>query len=351
MRMDKLRMKMEEHKLDAFLISKGENIWYLSNFTGGSDASLLITPTRQCIITDGRYFEQVARECPDWELVKNENGLIAALSGLCEGIQHIGIESHYMTVEVLNLLKDELKVEFHPCSNWIETQRLVKDETELEFLRSVAAIGDQVFSQICTEIRPGVPERHIAARIAFLLKEGGCSGESFDTIAVSGKNAALPHGQPSSKELASGDMLTIDMGGFYHGYAGDMTRTVAISEASSKLRDIYGKVLEAQELGVASVCSGMESREVDGIVRGQLKKYDLDRYFVHGLGHGVGLEIHEQPRVSYASDAVLEENMVVTIEPGVYIPGWGGIRIEDTVIVKNGGCEVITLSDKKLIII
>jgi Xaa-Pro aminopeptidase/Xaa-Pro dipeptidase len=183
------------------------------------------------------------------------------------------------------------------------------------------------------------------------LVENGAARESFATIAVAGENAALPHGQPGNRNLIRGDMLTLDFGGFFQGYAGDMTRTVIIGEASSKLRDIYQHVLEAQELGVSLVKAGVSCRDIDVQVRTRLGKYGLEDYFQHGTGHGVGLEIHEIPRLSRLSDDILEEGMVVTVEPGVYIPGWGGVRIEDTVIVKKGECEIITHSNKSLLII
>ncbi|MDD3365118.1 MAG: Xaa-Pro peptidase family protein [Syntrophomonas sp.] len=346
-----MRQFMKENRLDVFMVTKPENIRYLSAFSGGSDAKLVISSDGQYILTDSRYIEQAKRECPDWELMQEHVGRLDSLASICDKYNRLAVESHCLSYDQFQQYANRLKSELVPLANTIERHRVVKDELELDLLRTSARIGDSVFSQICLEIQEGVSEKHIANRITYLLKEGGSSRESFDTIAVAGENAALPHGQPGNRLLSRGDMLTLDFGGFYQGYAGDMTRTVMIGEASPKLRDIYQQVLEAQELGVSLINAGVSCREIDVQVREVLRKYGLDIYFQHGTGHGVGLEIHEIPRLSPLSDDILQEGMVVTVEPGVYIPGWGGVRIEDTVIVKKGGCEIITHSDKRLLII
>lgn len=350
-RIDKMRREMEQRKIDVFLVTSPENIRYLSGFSGGSDARLLVSADHKYIITDSRYVEQTAIECPDWELVKASAADTKPLSALTDGRLNLAFESSNISYDDYLQLQANLKLELQPEKNLLENLRKIKDEDELNRLRTAARIGDQVFSQICQEIKVGISERAIAARIVTLLKESGCSKEAFDTIAVAGENAALPHGQPGSYCLQPGDMLTMDFGGFYQGYAGDMTRTVAINQASPQLRNYYAQLREAQELGVSLIQAGMDGQELDQKVRDCLKKYQLDGYFAHSTGHGVGLEVHEAPRLSRSSQDILEENMVVTVEPGIYIPGWGGIRIEDTVIVKKGGCEVITHSNKDLIIL
>jgi Xaa-Pro aminopeptidase len=342
---------MEQKGTDAFLVTKPENIRYLSGFTAGADAKLLITPTQQLLFTDARYWEQADLECPDWELVKETTAGLDRLVEKVTACEHLALEGHYTTIELYRKLEAHLGHRLVPMSNTIEELRQVKDESELKRLRQAAQIGDEVFTEIIPYIKTGVTERQIASRIVYLLREKGCEKESFDTIAVSGPNAALPHGQPGDRVLNKGDMITLDFGGFYQGYAGDMTRTVVIGPVSDNLRDKYLRLLEAQQLGITAIRSGREGKEIDSIVRKRLEKYELAAYFTHGTGHGVGLEIHEKPSLSRLSDSILEENMVVTVEPGIYIPGWGGIRIEDTVIVKDGGCEVITHSDKSLIIL
>ncbi len=346
-----MRQEMALLQIDALLVTRPENIRYLSGFTGGRDGKLLVTEEHCYIFSDARYFEQIAREAPDWELVEGNGFSLDSLAGICDNFKRLGFESQDISYDLYQQMEQKLPGKLVALANTIEKFRMIKDETELAVLRGAAGAGDTVFQQICQELQPGITEQYIANRIGWLLREGGCSKESFDTIAVAGANAALPHGQPGSYRLKSGDMLTLDFGGFYQGYAGDMTRTVIIEKADSRFKDYYFYLLEAQELGVSLVKAGVNCRELDGKVRHCLSKYGLDSYFRHGTGHGLGLEVHEAPRLSPSSQAILEENMVVTVEPGIYIPGWGGIRIEDTVIVKNGGCEVITHSDKGLLII
>lgn len=351
-RINKMLLFMEENQLDAFLVSKAENIRYLSGFTGGEDARLLLSPERCYIFTDSRYFEQVARECPDWELVESRPPGLEELQRVSSGFTRLGVESHAISYNDYGELEQSLPAELVPLVNVVEKLRQVKDEDELQMMRKAARIGDEVFSDLCRhKIAPGASERELASEIAYLLRRKGCDKEAFDTIALSGDNAALPHGRPGERRLVAGDMLTMDFGGFYSGYAADMTRTVAIGAAQGELPSRYQAVLESQRLGVAMVKAGVTCREIDMAVRDCLEQQGLGPYFQHSTGHSLGLQIHETPAVSSRSDAVLEENMVITIEPGIYIPGWGGIRIEDTVIVKNGGCEVITHSDKSLLII
>ncbi len=350
-RIDKIRYKLEENKLDAMLVSKPENIRYLSGFTGGSDAVLLLSSQNQYIFTDSRYTEQVQRECPGWDLRLEKPPGREELINLSRMYKHIGFESQFVTHYEHMELNKNLMGQLIPLTGLVEELRLIKDEEELDYLRQAAHIGDRVYDKICSIIRAELSEKHIANQIVYYLKEFGCDKESFDTISVSGVNAALPHGQPGDKLLRPGDMLTLDYGGFLQGYASDMTRTIAVAKADQSLIDKYRAVLEAQITGLNLVKEGVSCKEIDETVRNCLKKYSLDKYFIHGTGHGVGLEIHEAPRVSFSSSEILRKNMVITIEPGIYISGWGGIRIEDTVIVKDGGCEIITHSDKELLII
>lgn len=351
-RIKKMLLYMEGNELDAFLVSKGENICYLSGFTGGEDARLLLTPQYRYILTDSRYFEQVKRECPDWELVESRSPGLEELQKVSAQLDRIGIEGHVISYSFYRELEQFQLNKLVPLTDVVEKLRQVKDEGELQMIREAARIGDEVFTELCRyKIAPGVSERELASQIVYLLRNKGCDNEAFATIALAGENAALPHGQPGERRLKPGDMLTLDFGGFYSGYAADMTRTVAIKEAPADFCHRYQVLLEAQNLGVSLVKAGAACRDIDTAVRNYLEKHGLAECFQHSTGHSLGLEIHEAPAISSRSDAVLEENMVVTIEPGIYIPGWGGIRIEDTVIVKNGGCEVITHSDKNLLII
>lgn len=351
LRIYRLRQILMVNHLEAILVTKPENIRYLSGFTSGSDAKLVVSHTEAYILTDGRYLEQAGRECPDWELVPVQGSGLDSLKAICDKYSSLAFESNHMTYGLFLQVQSRLKAALSPHSDIIEQLRQQKDATELHRLRAAATIGDEVFRRICLEIEAGWSELQVANRISGYLKELGCSREAFPTIAVSGENAALPHGQPGQRLLCRGDMLTMDFGGFYQGYAGDMTRTIAIGDISPRLRDLYDQVLDAQQQGVASIKAGIRGQEVDRLVRVELARRGLDAYFLHSTGHGLGMEIHEFPTLSIHSQDVLEDNMVVTVEPGIYIPGWGGIRIEDTVIVRPDGCEVITASTKELLII
>ncbi|MDD2510235.1 MAG: Xaa-Pro peptidase family protein [Syntrophomonas sp.] len=342
---------LEKNEIDALLVSKAENIRYLSGFTGGSDARLLISPGEKYILTDSRYREQVKQECPDWQLREEKPPGLKQLVELSQSYKRIGFEAHNISYSYYSELQQSLKSDLQPISQLIEGLRQVKDEMELKLIRESARIADAVFSDICLKLKPGISERDIASEIVYLLRQKGCDKESFDVIVVSAENAALPHGRPGNRRLASGDMVTLDFGGFYEGYTADMSRTIAVSKASARLQELYQALLLAQEKGISMVKAGQSCREIDQVVRQSLKAFGLDQYFIHGTGHGLGLEIHEQPRLSPLSEAVLEENMVVTIEPGIYIAGWGGLRIEDSVIVKDKYGEVITRSEKNLLVL
>jgi Xaa-Pro aminopeptidase/Xaa-Pro dipeptidase len=346
-----LRKTMADMGLEALLISAPSNIRYLSGFTAGADARLLLTLQDQFIFTDSRYREQVWLECPEWQYQEEKTAGLEKLSGVVQGLPRIGFEEAYIDYAFYRRLEQIKPCVWEPVTGLVESRRRIKSPQELGLLREAARIGDQVFKEILPLIGSGSGEKALADIIAHLLRQKGCEKEAFDAIVVSGENAALPHGRPGDRHLRPGDMVTMDFGGFYQGYAGDMTRTVAVSYAPDRLRDTYQKVKEAQQTGLDSIRAGISGREVDQRVRQCLQKYQLDHCFTHSTGHGVGLDIHEGPTLSASSGDILEENMVVTVEPGVYIPGWGGIRIEDTVIVTKNGAEIITHSTKELLIL
>ena len=251
-RLLRLYKLLEEEAIEALLVSKEENIRYLSGFTGGSDARLLISPGEKYILTDSRYREQAERECPDWQLWEEKPPGLKQLVELSQVYKKIGVEAHaisYSFYGTATVLKSDLQ----PVSQLIEGLRQVKDETELKLIRESARIADTVFSEICLKLKPGISERDIASEIVYLLRQKGCDKESFDVIVVSAENAALPHGQPGNRRLAAGDMVTLDFGGFYEGYTADMSRTIAISKASARLQELYQALLLAQEKGIAMV--------------------------------------------------------------------------------------------------
>lgn len=342
---------MQERKLDAFLVTKAENIFYLSGFTGGSDARLLIDDQEAIILTDGRYLEQADNECPGWTIIEEKPPGWGELSRLGRRIEKLGFEAHDISYQFYSQLEQSLPSELIPLENMVEMLRIHKEAGELHCLKESARIGDEVLQELLGQIRVGVSEAQLANQISFLLREKGCSKESFDTIVLAGEHAALPHGHPGNRLLVDGDMLTMDFGGFFEYYAGDMTRTVAVGKANPRFRELYQVLLDAQMAALDKITGGVEACVVDKAARAVLQKADLEMYFKHSTGHGLGLEIHEYPSLSQRSGAILYENMVVTVEPGIYIPGWGGIRIEDTVVVQSNGCEIITRSDKGLLIV
>ncbi len=350
-RVDRLRTEMSRMGQEAHLVHKGENIRYLSGFTGGTDGVLLVTETAKFLLTDGRYTEQAAREAPDWTLMELKGDMTEAIRELCGGFKSVVLEAHAVTWQQYLAYKARLGVELVPGTETIERLRMIKDAEEIACLKGAGKAGDAVFADILATVGPGMTEMEVASRIVSGLKANGCSGESFATIAITGTKTALPHGQPDETALRAKDTLLMDYGGFYHGYAGDMTRTIFLGEPSTLFRDRYQIVLEAQLTGLKAVKAGVKCSEVDREVRKVLEKYGLSQYYVHATGHGVGLEIHEAPRVGSRSDTVLKDNMAVTVEPGIYIPGWGGIRIEDSVIVHGDSCEPLTHSGKELIVI
>ncbi|MBO8159228.1 MAG: aminopeptidase P family protein [Thermosyntropha sp.] len=342
---------MKNKGIDAFLVNKPENIYYLSGFTGGVDGKLLILDDEQYVITDTRYEEQVKNEAPDFALLLGRFPYIDSLNAIEHKFEKLGIEGKVISYYEYEMLKKNLDVSLVPLEGLVEEIRMIKEEEELDFIRKAAGIGDSVFEEICLFIKPGIYEKQIADKIIFLLREKGCEKEAFEVIALSGRNASLPHGRPGAKPIEDGDMLTLDYGGFFGRYASDMTRTVSVGKPSDYLKDVYFEVLRAQKIGLSMVKAGVSCREVDKAVRDYLEGCGLGEYFVHSTGHGLGLEIHENPALSPHCDIILQENMVVTVEPGVYVPGTGGVRIEDTVIVKQDGCEIITRADKELRII
>lgn len=351
-RLDRVRLWMEEKNIDAVLISNAQNIYYLSGFSGGEDGLLLID--RQChyVLTDSRYHEQCRLECPGAVIWDNRKGnLFDALAEHSGKYRRIAAETHHISHDSFTRLQVVLGGELLSLQEYIESLRRIKDDNELERLRTSGRIGDQALDRVVKGLRTETTEREIAANLALQMKKLGCSGESFDTIVLFGPGAALPHGRPGDSQPVPGGPALFDFGGYFQHYTADMSRTFAFRKADPIFRDRYQAVLEAQQAGLEQVKAGVHARQIHLAVVRTLARYGLDQYFVHSTGHGIGLDIHEQPRISDKSTDILERGMVVTIEPGVYLPGWGGIRIEDSVIVEDRGCERITLSGKELVII
>jgi Xaa-Pro aminopeptidase len=353
-RLERLRRVLEQQKLAAYLVAVPQNVRYLSGFSGGADAMLLVTGTEQYIFTDSRYQTQAGQESADWRLVLVKKGLIAGAVGLLQRLQPatLGFEADYLTCSQYLLLQEQLEgTELQPAGGVIEAFRQVKDEQEIALLREAAAITCAAYRGVLGEIATGVTEMEIAGLIECNMRRLGGGSPAFETIVAAGERGALPHGLASERKLQRGDLVVLDLGATYQGYCGDLTRTVAVAVCGEKERQVYELVRQAQLQAVQAVRAGVTGGEVDAVARGYLTEAGYGDYFNHSLGHSVGLYIHEGPRLAPGSDTVLQAGMVVTVEPGVYLPGWGGVRIEDTVLVTERGCDILTPISKELAVI
>lgn len=351
---EELNAVFKEKMIEAVLVSDGYNMRYLSGFRGAT-GYLYITSRRQVLLTDSRYTTQAKEEAPDFEVleISNQKGYGAFINKLTgtDGIHVIGFENYHMIyadiMELREACSDELVWE--GIGDSLNRLRIVKNERELSYMEQAQSIADGAFSHIIEILKPGLTELQVAAELEFYMKSHGANGTSFDTIAASGIHSAMPHAMPSAKALEPGDFLTMDFGCMYEGYCSDMTRTVVIGKASAKQKEIYHIVLEAQLAALDVIKAGMRGCDVDKVARDVIEKAGYGAYFGHGLGHSVGLYIHEEPRLSPKCGEVLKENVIQTVEPGIYIPEFGGVRIEDIVIVKENGCQNMTHSTKELL--
>lgn len=352
-RLKNLRNRLKKSEADALLVTKRENYMYLSGFTGTS-AFLVITGNRALLMTDFRYTEQAAAQAPDYTIVKYQGNVINALKGMIEdnGIEKLAFEDRSMTVSTYTELREKLGIKaFVPFGSTIEELRQVKDEEELKMIKKAVEIADGTFTHILGVIKPGIREVELAAEMEYHMKKLGATGPSFDTIVASGVRAAMPHGVASEKKLEAGDVITFDFGALYKGYCSDMTRTVFLGSAKDELRRIYGIVLEAHNRSKEGARRGKTGKEVDLIARKIIAEAGFGDNFGHGLGHAVGLEIHEEPRFSMTCATQIKDGMVMTIEPGIYVGGLGGVRIEDMVVVRGDSPETLTASTKELLVV
>ena len=321
-----------------------------SGFRGDSSA-LLIGKNIRKLITDGRYLEQAITQAKNFTLVEQTEGLYKKIVEEIKisGCKKIGIEGLVMTVAEHNYLNKELDgVEFKSIA--LDTLRQVKDAAEISQIRVACEIADDAFKKILTVIKPGIREIEVAADLEYFMRRLGSEEAAFLTIVASGWRGSLPHGTATDKKICAGELVTLDFGATYGGYRSDMTRTICVGRASDDQKKIYNLVLDAQLYGLEIITAGKGGVELDAAVRDRLTNAGYGDYFVHGLGHGVGLEIHEEPRLSKRSKCEqLPPNMIVTDEPGLYIENFGGVRIEDTVLVTSGKAESLTHSPKTLI--
>ena len=343
---------LQKRSIGAVLISNGNNMRYISGFAGET-GYVYISEKRHAVVTDFRYTIQAEIEAEGYEIITIGNGgYEVALNEIlkADGIERLGFEAEDMLFATYNKLKDNLVVqELVPLGNEITAMRRIKTPRELEYIKQAEAIGDQVFTDILDFIKPGMTELEVAARIEYLLKVKGASGCSFPAIVASGVNSSMPHAVPTSKKIEVGDFLTMDFGCVYEGYCSDMTRTIVIGKASEKQKEVYETVLKAQLAALDFLKAGVTGKEVDKVARDIIYNAGYEGCFGHGLGHSVGLHIHENPRLSMLEEDIIEAGMTETVEPGIYIKGFGGVRIEDLVVVTEEGYDNFTFSNKKLI--
>ena len=350
-RLQALRAVLAEKGLDAVIITKYVNLHYFSGFRG-DDTTLVIGMNDAMLITDSRYTEQAGQQAPLFEIVEQKDGLLAKTAECVKkiGAQKVGFEGNAIIYDYYAKLGELLDgCEFNTPLK-LDTLRQIKDAEEIANIRKACEIVDIAFADMLTYIRPGMTEVQAAAHLENCMRENGSEGPSFTTIMASGVRGSLPHGIATDKVINEGEFVTMDFGAFFGGYASDITRTICMGKADEKQRKIYKAVLESQLLGLSKIKPGVSGKSVHEAVQANLAKYDLAQYFGHGLGHSLGLEIHEEPRLSLKSTCeALQPGMLVTDEPGVYLPGWGGLRIEDTVLVTETGCEPLTKAPKELI--
>jgi len=340
-----------QQKLDVALITSPVNVRYLTGFTG-SNSLLILTPTTSLLLTDPRYAIQVAQEADAKQKRVVKGPLLAqATEWLKEKkARWIGVEAGHLTYGSLQTLDDQLpkRCKIVPLDDSLEKQRALKSPAEIARIRHSVDVNSQAFERALKTLKPGVTEAQFAAEIDYRMRRLGAEQTAFETIVASGKHSALPHAKPRQAAIGAHAIVLVDMGAQVGGYMSDMTRMVHLGKPGRRFADLHAAVLEAQLEGVAAVRAGVKAGDVDAATRKPLKRQKLDKYFVHSTGHGLGLEIHEGPRIGKGSETVLEEGMVITIEPGAYVEGFGGIRIEDTVLVTKTGCEILTPTPKEL---
>jgi len=351
-RLRKLRTSIAENGLDAILLSQPENRRYLSGFIGSS-GWLLISGQNAILATDFRYVAQAKGELPDFEIIRTKGELCDWLPGLVSdlGWQKLGFEANFISYEGYHKLSEVMKtkqvnIELVPTTGIVEQLRSIKEPEELGFITKAVELVDAAFEQAKAIIRPGMTEKEAAWEIEKILRQEGSEGIPFEIIVASGPNSALPHARPTAKTIRSDEPVLIDMGAKINGYCSDFTRTLFLGKADKMFREIYNIVLKAQTTAIEGIESGMDASQADRLARSIIEQAGYGDAFGHGLGHGVGLAVHEFPMLGPSSSDLLADGMVFTIEPGIYLAGQGGVRIEDMVVLENGKARVLTKAKK-----
>lgn len=351
-RIERLRQLLADHELEALLVSNAVNRRYLSGFTGSS-GWLVITNDEALLFTDFRYREQAPEQAAEFRVVEHGPLAIETIAETLReiGVQQLAFEQHDVSYAAYRSYEEKLGIPLIPADTLVEKLRMVKDEQEVALIRQAAELVDRTFEHMLGILRPGMTELEAAQELEFYMRRHGADGTSFETIVASGIRSSLPHGAASSKVLKAGDFVTMDFGAYMNGYCSDITRTVVLGQATDRHREIYETVLEAQMLALEAIKPGMSGAEADEVARTFITQRGYGEYFGHGLGHGLGMEIHEEPRLSRNGSVTLAPGMIVTVEPGIYIPRFGGVRIEDDVVVTADGVERLTTSSKQLYVI
>jgi Xaa-Pro aminopeptidase len=351
-RIKKVQEHIKKENLDGLIITRLISIRYLCGFSGSSGL-LIVRPNSANFITDFRYKEQSKKEVKGAKVIISKADSIAELKELKQlhgkNLRY-GYESDYLTCRDMQRILSGLgNVLLLPTIDAVEQFSMVKDNSEIAMIQKAAEITDLAFERMLGYIGPGIKESEVRAELEYQLMSLGSEKPAFDTIVASGYRSALPHGVASDKKIQKGDFVTLDFGAQYNGYVSDLTRTVVVGKATSRQKKIYDIVLKAQLLAINKVKDGVEGKMVDKIARDYIKKFGFDKYFGHGLGHGIGVYVHSKPSLGPRSQDILRRGNVVTIEPGIYLPGWGGVRIEDDVVVTTTGCRVLTKAPKKML--
>lgn len=352
-RLTKARRKMTDEGIEAVLVTHNANVFYLSGFSGSS-GFILLTLEDAFLYTDFRYLQQAEEQARFFEVVRvtGSNDYESAAAFLKKkGLKTLYLEEAHITLREYNQLQEKIRliaaaVELLPLHNFFEELRALKEDSEIELIKSAAAAADEALRQTVSLLKPGMTELEVASELEYRLRRGGSERLPFDIIVASGVRSSLPHGVATGKLINEGELVTIDCGAVYGGYSSDVSRTFVLGSPSQKQQEIFDLVLEAQQLGIGSLKSGVECSSVDALVRNYLQKRGYGSCFGHGLGHGVGIEVHELPTLSPRGKGTLQEGMVFTVEPGIYLEGWGGVRIEDLVVLTPGGPRIITAVEK-----
>lgn len=351
-RVKNVQDKLSKYNIDALLVTNMFNVRYLANFTG-TTGLVVITKDEAYFVTDFRYTEQAAEEAKGFTIVKNEGPIFEEVAKIVQEdkIENLGFEQENITYAVYNQINDIIPCELVPVTGVVEKLREVKTEDEINIIKEAINITEKAYDYILGFVKPGKTEIEVANELDFYMRNEGATSVSFDTIVASGVRSAMPHGVASDKVIEEGDMVTIDFGCYYKGYVSDMTRTFAVGDPGEQMKEIYEIVYQANKKVNEVAKAGMTGAELDAIARDYITEKGYGPQFGHTLGHGIGLEVHEGPSLSFRNEDKLVVNNIVTNEPGIYVPGLGGVRIEDDLVIKEDGAEILMTTPKELIIL